>query len=159
GPATEPSTTSGLAFRRASKGSAMSRGFLPAALASTMAALVAMSPCAASRGGSAVMAEKSSADGSSPAACMAFSAPSTSPVKGRWGFMGRGLLPIRRALSLIEVEQPAMLVEGVAVGHAGDVIGDQAGPGRPLGCLRPLPPRRRQAIGFGEQEPEQVHHH
>ena len=38
----------------------MSRGFFRAALASTMAALVAMSPCAASRGGSAVMAEKSS---------------------------------------------------------------------------------------------------
>ena len=38
----------------------MSRGFRDAALARTMAALVAISPCAGSRGGSAVMAEKSS---------------------------------------------------------------------------------------------------
>jgi hypothetical protein len=83
GPATAPSTTSGLAFRRASSGSAMSRGFFFAALASTMAALVAMSPCAASRGGSAVTAEKSSPDGNSPAACMAFSAASISPMKWR----------------------------------------------------------------------------
>ncbi len=61
----------------------MSRGFLPAGLASTMAALVAMSPCAASRGGSAVMAEKSSFSGNSPVTCMDFSAPTISPMKWR----------------------------------------------------------------------------
>ena len=81
GPATAPSTTSGIALRRASNGSAMSRGFLPAGLASTMAALVAMSPSAASRGGSAVMAEKSSPAGSSPATCMAWSALAISSMK------------------------------------------------------------------------------
>ncbi|HEX9524253.1 MAG TPA: hypothetical protein VF949_14845 [Reyranella sp.] len=46
-----------------------------------MAALVAMSPCAGSRGGSAVMAEKSSFSGNSPAACRDFSAPTISPMK------------------------------------------------------------------------------
>ena len=61
----------------------MSRGFLPAGLASTMAALVAMSPCAASRGGSAVMAEKSSFSGSSPAACMPCRAATITSMKWR----------------------------------------------------------------------------
>ena len=81
GPATAPSTTSGLALSRGSSASAMSRGFFFAALDSTMAALVAMSPCAASRGGSAVRPEKSSSAGNSPAACMARSAASISPMK------------------------------------------------------------------------------
>src|SRR5580704_4616607 len=58
----------------------------------------------------------------------------------------------------IQIEQPLVLVEGEAVGHAGDVVGDQAGAGLGAGRLGRLAPRRRQAVGLGEQQPEQVGH-
>ena len=47
--------------------SASSRGFLPASLASTIAALVAMSPWLASRGGSTTMRDRSGGAGKTPA--------------------------------------------------------------------------------------------
>src|SRR5476651_2840214 len=72
---------------------------------------------------------------------------------------GLKIEPESRGRSLIEVEQPAVLVEREAVGHAGDVVGDQSGAGGPLGRLRALAPWRRQAVGLGEQQPEQVYHH
>jgi hypothetical protein len=55
GPATSAFSISGSAASFAAIASASSRGFPPASLASTMAALVANSPCAGSRGGSTVM--------------------------------------------------------------------------------------------------------
>src|SRR3546814_10290714 len=48
--------------------SARERGLVPAGLASTIAALVATSPCAGSRGGSTLMARRSSPSGRLPLA-------------------------------------------------------------------------------------------
>ena len=59
--------------------SAMSRGFILAALASTSAALQARSPCAASRGGATSTLAKSSPGGSAPSACSACSAARMRP--------------------------------------------------------------------------------
>ena len=61
GPATSTLATSGSVRKAAAMVSASARGFWPAALASTIAALVARSPCVASRGGSTAMRDKSSA--------------------------------------------------------------------------------------------------
>ena len=58
----------------------------------------------------------------------------------------------------VGIEQPAMLVEGESVGHAGEVIGDDprplrlaAGPGRRA-------PLAGQAFGLGEEQLEQLAH-
>jgi len=51
--------------------SARSRGFARASLASTIAALVAMSPCVASRGGSTTTREKSMPSGQLPSVASA----------------------------------------------------------------------------------------
>jgi len=55
GPATSAFATSASPRNLAAIASANGRGFVPASLASTIAALVAMSPCALSRGGSTTM--------------------------------------------------------------------------------------------------------
>src|SRR5262249_40689423 len=70
--------------------SARSRGFLPASFASTMAALVAMSPCAASRGGSTTMRDWSIPAGSMPSAISARLAArtwSSTAAKMFWSLM------------------------------------------------------------------------
>ena len=67
GPATSTFTTVSSAESAAAMASASSRGFLPASLASTIAALVAMSPCEGSFGGS-TMTRARSAPGASGAA-------------------------------------------------------------------------------------------
>ena len=54
GPAISTEVTGGIASSFALISSASERGFVPAGLASTIAALVARSPCAGSRGGSTV---------------------------------------------------------------------------------------------------------
>src|SRR3984893_1187602 len=45
----------------------------------------------------------------------------------------------------VQIEQPPVLVEREAVGHAGDVVGDQAGAGLGAGLLGALAPGRRPA--------------
>src|SRR3546814_7453695 len=62
------SFTSGSAPSSATSNSASERGLVPAGLASTIAALVATSPCAGSRGGSTLMARRSSPSGRPPLA-------------------------------------------------------------------------------------------
>jgi hypothetical protein len=71
GPATSTFAINGSARSLPAMASASSRGFLPASLASTMAALVAMSPWAASRGGSTTTRDWSIPAGNSPAAASA----------------------------------------------------------------------------------------
>ena len=97
---------------------------MPRAFASTIAALVERSPCAGSRGGSTAMRS------------------SSSPCRQRTLAHQRLDLGPRRPLEnartdssrrRVAVEQPAMLVEREAVGHAGDVVGDD--------------PRRRRRAG------------
>src|SRR3546814_1615128 len=68
GPAMLASITSGSAPSSATSNSASERGLVPAGLASTIAALVATSPCAGSRGGSTLMARRSSPSGRLPLA-------------------------------------------------------------------------------------------
>ena len=71
GPATSADKTSGCFASRLQRTSASTFGAMPAALATTMAALVVTSPWEASRGGSAVTREISRPGFSSPAAIMA----------------------------------------------------------------------------------------
>ena len=66
GPATSTEVTSGSAFSFGLIASASARGFVPAPLASTIAALVARSPCEGSRGGSTVTRARSMSGGSTP---------------------------------------------------------------------------------------------
>jgi len=90
GPATSTFSISGSARRRAAIASARSRGLALASLASTIAALVAISPWLASRGGSTTTREKSVPAGQLPseasAAQIACTRASTSAK--RWGFAG-----------------------------------------------------------------------
>src|SRR5512139_3246797 len=68
GPAISTLSICGSARSLSAMAVASSRGFLPASLASTIAALVAISPCEASRGGSTTMRERSVPSGSTDAA-------------------------------------------------------------------------------------------
>src|SRR6056297_136500 len=77
GPATSALAMRGSARNFVASASAMSRGLALAGLASTMAALVAMSPCSGSRGGSVVTGSVFSPSGRSPSACKAAMASST----------------------------------------------------------------------------------
>ena len=67
GPATSTFATTSSARSFSAMASASSRGFLPASFASTIAALVAMSPCVGSRGGSTTMRERSAPEPSTAA--------------------------------------------------------------------------------------------
>jgi hypothetical protein len=71
GPATSAFATTSSRRSFAAIASASARGLLPAPLARTMAALVAMSPCALSRGGSTTMRDWSIPAGSTPSAISA----------------------------------------------------------------------------------------
>ena len=75
GPATSTAATPSWVLRRAANKAAISRGNILARLARTMAALVATSPSAASRGGSTVTRPRSSPAGTTP-----FSAKCANPA-------------------------------------------------------------------------------
>ena len=81
GPATSTRDTSGSLPSSAASVSASSRGFTPAGLASTIAALVAKSPWLASRGGSTVTFRRSSPPGSAPLSVSVSSAASICAAK------------------------------------------------------------------------------
>ena len=49
-----------------------------------------------------------------------------------------------------------MFVEGEAVGHSGDEIGDDFGGGLRARPIRLRIPHARQAVRLGDEEPEQV---
>ena len=70
GPATSTLSTRLSAVKRVINFSAISRGSFCEGLANTIAAFVAISPCAASRGGSTVTASKLRPSDKSPCACM-----------------------------------------------------------------------------------------
>src|SRR4051812_3589973 len=133
--------------------SARSRGFVLASLASTMAALVAMSPCVASRGGSTTTREKSMPAGQLPSAASAAqircTRASTSAKRCDevgfsaicFGYLGRRLTQIRG-----RVKKPLVLGKRKAVGHPGDEIADPPGAlalRLPFGALDPF---RRQVV-------------
>ncbi|CDO37298.1 hypothetical protein SPHV1_320017 [Novosphingobium sp. KN65.2] len=84
GPAISAEVTSSSFASSATSASARSRGFSPAGLASTIAALVARSPCEGSRGGSTVIAPRLSPPGSVPAASSASSAALRWPAKAAY---------------------------------------------------------------------------
>ena len=77
GPATSAETMPGAPASVSARAAAMSRGAIRAGRASTIAALVAMSPWAGSRGGSTVTAPRSSPCGSRPSAASRASPSST----------------------------------------------------------------------------------
>src|SRR4051812_30467048 len=111
--------------------SARSRGFAFASLARTIAALVAISPCVASRGGSTTTREKSTPARQLPSvasvAQIACTRARTSAKRcgevGLSAMMGRRLTQIRG-----RVKKPLMLNQGKAVGHPGNEIADPPGP-------------------------------
>ena len=123
----------GIALSFSASCSAMSRGFIFAALASTSAALQARSPCAASRGGATSTLAKSSP----PAARRRPAAPAARRGCGRARARRRSSARtcrselLRRAPELTQfrgsVKQAPVLVDGKAVGHAGDEIGHHGG--------------------------------
>src|SRR5947209_8350188 len=132
--------------------SASAIGFCFAAPASTIAALVARSPCAGSRGGSTATRPKSSPAGSTPSAARSSSAARTSRRKspktfviGFWSYRGVG------------IEQAAMLVERETVGHAGEIIGDDA---RALGRIAAgrRAPFAGQTFRLGKKQLKQLAH-
>src|SRR5262249_46235732 len=138
--------------------SANARGFAPASLASTMAALVAMSPCALSRGGSTTMRDWSIPAGSTPSATSAFVAARTlsrTAAKTFWSLMLVFVWWRRLTQFRGRVKKPRVLRQRVAVGHAGDKIGDVA---RARGCIAPvddLRPFRRHVVGLFQVAGEQ----
>src|SRR5580704_18962289 len=99
--------------------SANTIGFCLTAPASTIAALVARSPCAGSRGGSTATRAKSSPAGNAPAATISSRADNRTRRKSP-----KMLLMRIRSYGSVGIEQAAVLVEGESVGHAGEVIGD-----------------------------------
>src|SRR5579863_3147617 len=124
-----------------------------------MAALVERSPCAASRGGSTTNLSRSIVSGRPPAA----TAPLSSVAMRRWKSTKIFMKPLalsrkRAALSQLRrlVKNATMLGDGVAIGHAGDIVGDGARPALLVfgGCrdLRPFwrHPFRVSEEGFKE---------
>ena len=78
GPAISTAVTPGSASSFGAISPASARGLVPAALASTIAALVARSPCAASRGGSTATFFRSRSAGNAPSPTSPSSTPSSS---------------------------------------------------------------------------------
>src|SRR5262249_26505529 len=159
GPATSAFATTSSSRSFAAIASANARGLAPASLARTMAALVAMSPCALSRGGSTTMRDWSIPVGSTPSATSAFVAARTlsrTAAKTFWALMAvfvrwRPLTQFRG-----RVKKPRVLRQRVAVGHAGDEIGDVA---RARGRIAPvddLRPFRRHVAGLFQVAGEQL---
>src|SRR5205807_2948634 len=132
--------------------SARASGFSLTAPASTIAALVARSPCAGSRGGSIAMRPKSIPRGSAPASTISSSAARTSRRKSP-----KILLIVCSSYRRVGIEQPAMLVECESVGHAGEVIGDDPG-GLGLFAAGQRAPLARQTFGFAKEQLKQLAH-
>src|SRR5689334_21732702 len=144
--------------------SASSRGLALASLASTIAALVAMSPWPASRGGSTTTREKSIPAGQPPSAARpaqtAWTRAKTAANRCWAGALSADFSAIRRRLTQIRgrVKKPLMLDQGVAIGHPGDEIADPAG-ALGLGFLgRGIQPFRRKVAGRFSVALEQVDH-
>src|SRR5512143_1775079 len=156
GPAISTFSTNGSEASSGTMRSASSRGFLPAALARTMAALVARSPWEASLGGSSVMPSMLASCGTTPSCLSCCTAARTcpwNPAKTSMKAPGKTYLSmilsenrcplfrimLARRLTQIGsgVKQAPVLDKRVAVGHAGDEIGDVAGIAARagLGCL------------------------
>src|SRR5439155_25083312 len=101
--------------------SASAIGFCLMAPASTIAALVARSPCAGSRGGSTATRAKSSPAG------RAASTTKPSSADNRTRRKSPKMLVMRNwSYRRVGIEQAAVLVEGESVGHAGQVVGHRA---------------------------------
>ena len=110
-PATSALDTRGSSDSLVANASAMSRGLAPAGFARTIAALVAMSPCSGSRGGSTVTLAKSRPPGSAPSATIAFRLSITSARISEKRFMSHVLcsgrpLPPWRAASNVRLALP-----------------------------------------------------
>src|SRR3954471_23014340 len=150
GPATSTFSTRGSARSLAAIASANSRGLRPASLASTIAALVAMSPCAASRGGSTTTRAWSIPAGSTPSAINASLAARTLSSTTAKMFLGCSVMTTmllgKRRLTQFRgrVKKPGVLDQGVAVRHAGDEIGDAAHAAAAIMGVDVLRPFRRQ---------------
>src|SRR3546814_15472028 len=71
--------------------------------------------------------------------------PYTTVVRSSSGSIGRA-------------EQAGMLVEGEAIGHAGDIVGHDTRGQRRFGIVRQLMPLGRQAIGLADIELEKILH-
>src|SRR5262245_47224608 len=160
GPATSAFATRSSPRSFAAIASANARGFAPASLASTMAALVAMSPCALSRGGSTTMRDWSIPAGSTPSATSASLAARTlskTAAKTFWSLIVSVCAWWRRLTQFRgRVKKPRVLRQRVAVGHAGDEIGDVA---RARGRIAPvddLRPFRRHVAGLFQVAGEQL---
>src|SRR5260221_7837000 len=126
GPATSTEAIRSSARSFAAIFSARSRGLAFASLASTIAALVAMSPWVASRGGSTTTRDKSMPDGQTPSAasaaqtaCTRASTSAKRCTEEDLSAMGRRLTQIRG-----RVKKPLMFGQREAVGHSGDEVAD-----------------------------------
>src|SRR5262245_2734164 len=140
--------------------SASARGARPACLASTMAALVARSPCAASFGDPSVMPSVLAPGGTTPSCFSCWTAARTRP----WN-------PAKTSMEAPEdygarltqigggVKQAAMLGERKAIGHSGDEIRDVAGIGAGALRRRSVPPVGRKGLGCSAVALEQVADH
>src|SRR5579884_2361672 len=138
--------------------SASAIGFCLAAPASTIAALVARSPCAGSRGGSTDTREKSRPAGRAPRVARSSSAPRTRRRKSPKILVMRAAYA-RQLCRRIDVEKPPMFAQRILVGHAREVVRDGAGGrrlARPGGQAAPL---ARQAVRVREEQPEQLADH
>ena len=151
--------------------SASSRGFLPASLASTMAALVAMSPWVGSRGGSTTMRDMIGAGRQAPGrdqrdrlrATRRGRACRAKDVRGRHAFVTALRRPCRQAARLTQfrgrVKKPRVLDERVAVGHAGDEVGDAARARRRRRRRSPSAHSAGRSAGVRDVVREQIAHH
>src|SRR5215510_12325795 len=140
--------------------SASARGPRPACFASTMAALVARSPCEASFGDPSVMPSMLAPGGTTPSCFNCWTAARTRPWNPAKTSMeapedyGARLTQIGRG-----VKQAAMLGKRKAIGHSGDEIGDVAGIGAAALRRRSVAPIGRKGVGRGAVALEQVAYH
>src|SRR5262245_30260693 len=140
--------------------SASARGARPACLASTMAALVARSPCEASLGDPSVMPSVLAPEGTTPSCFNCWTAARTRP----WN-------PAKTSMEAPEdygarltqigggVKQATVLGKRKAIGHSGDEIGDVAGKGAGALRRRSVAPVGRKGVGRGAVALEQVADH
>src|SRR5271166_1116497 len=120
-----------------------------------MAALVERSPCAASRGGSTTKRPRSKSRGSSPAATRFSSIAATRDWKSAKTFIlpSRSLRWARLTQLRRPVKKPGMFMDRKTVGHAGDVVGDGAGPFALPRLRRPVAGHSRGIGQIGFEQP------
>src|SRR5262249_998798 len=150
GPATSAFATSASPRNLAAIASANGRGFVPASLASTMAALVAMSPCALSRRSSPPTPDLPLPPATMPSATTASLAAGTlsrTAAKTFWSLMSIFVWWRRLTQFRGRVKKPGVLRQRVAVGHAGDEIGDVARARGRIAAVDDLRPFRRHVVG------------